>query len=121
MAFPTTLSTAPLAKSFSEEASINPTIKSPKESGYVQTRAVFTRIPGKFHVAYSGLTNADRALLKAHQAEVRVSAALFSWTNPQDAVTCDVRYANPIKFALEDTFDSNGYNTWSAEFDLDGV
>jgi hypothetical protein len=119
MSFPT-LSTPPVVRSFSEEAAFDPTLRSPKESGYVQTRATTTRVPPeKWHVEYSGLTAADKVLLKAHQVTVKIGAALFSWTNPLDSVTTDVRYLAPIKFATEETFDSTGAHCSSAAFDLE--
>jgi hypothetical protein len=114
MAFPT-LSTDPLIQSYQEDGE-DPTISTGMEAGYEQTWARFTRDRPKFHLSYGDLTDADYALLTAHQTAVRVGAVIFDWTHNVTAVTYQMRYKGRIKF---------GYNQVSschtAEFDLQGA
>ncbi len=120
MAFPV-LSTTPLVDGYEDGLQDGSTIESPKEAGYVQTRPRFTREREQRHVIYSGLTAADVALLKAHQATVHIAADSFSWTDPFTATVYTMRYGGPIKFKPENKFDDVGAHTWSAEFDLKQV
>lgn len=120
MAFPS-LSTNPQVERFGQKAAFNPTIRSEAESGYVQTRPRFTRTPKKWHVFYSGLSLTDKTSLESHEVSVKFGSDLFSWTNPTDSVSHNVRYAAPIDFNLESGFDNSGNHTWSAEFDLEEV
>ena len=60
--FPTLTGSAhsPRPLEYIETASVDPTIRSPKEAGYVQTRARFSRLPMLHHVIFRGITEADK-------------------------------------------------------------
>lgn len=120
MAFPV-LSINPLVEPFEQTAALDPTIRSEQEAGYVQTRPRFTRVPRKWHIAYSGLPLADKSALESHEISVNFGAGMFSWTNPIDGATHNVRYLGSIKFKPENGFDPLGNHSWSAEFDLEEV
>jgi len=111
MSFPT-LSTAPLIQTYQEDGE-DPTISTGMEAGYEQTWPRNTRDRSAFHLTYGDLTDADYALLKAHQTAVRVGSVIFDWTHNVTTVTYQMRYKGRIKF---------GYNqissTHTAEFDL---
>ena len=117
MAFPT-LSTNPLVTPHENNLEDGSTIASPVEAGYVQTRPRFTRIREEWHVSYSGLPAADRTALRAHEVAVKVGADYFSWTDPVTGTSHNVRYTGPIKYKLDEAFDSTGAHTWSADFNL---
>ena len=68
--FPTLTGGKPLVPEISDyedNLRVDPTIRSPKEGGYVVTRARFTRMPRKFRVYYDGITTANKDLIKTHQ------------------------------------------------------
>lgn len=115
--FPT-LSTTPLVEPFEDSLQDPGTVKSPKDAGYVQTRPRHTRLPGQWHVGYSGLTAADRTALRNHELAVKVDADIFSWTHPLTSAQHNVRFRAAVRYKAENTFDG-GAHTWSAEFDLD--
>ena len=71
---------------YSDEIRTNPTIRSPKDAGYIQTRARFTRYPRQWHQVYTGLTTADKNRIIAHEEETGVGGASFTWTNPADQI-----------------------------------
>uniref|UniRef100_A0A6M3IJ44 Uncharacterized protein n=1 Tax=viral metagenome TaxID=1070528 RepID=A0A6M3IJ44_9ZZZZ len=114
--FPT-LSESPSVKGWEESITVDPTIKSPFEAGYVQTRAKFTRIPEKWKVVYEILPTADKDTLKVFINEtVLVGSDSFNWTNPMDSVVYDVRFSGPITFSPNDNDDY-----WQCEFTLEEV
>lgn len=115
MAFPA-LSTTPLVSGYEDGAALDPVIRSPKETGYVQTRPRFTRVPRKWHVTYGDLSDADEVLLRAWEVTVKYGADSDTWTHPKSGTSYTVRLAAPIKYRLSET-DS----IWMAEFDLEQV
>jgi len=117
--FPT-LSITPSVAPWSQTKTADPTIRSSFDAGYVQTRARFTRVPITWSISYQGgnsLPLADKLTLEAHENAVNCGAAIFSWTNPMDGVTYQVRYGKtPIVFTPL-------YNKlfWTATFTLEQV
>jgi hypothetical protein len=77
-----------------EEDVLDSTIKSGYESGYVHTRPRFSSDRRVWtNVVYKYLTVSEKDILKAFMATVRMSADIFSWTNPDDGVTYNVRFS----------------------------
>jgi len=113
--FPT-LSSAPLISAWEEKAAFDPTLRSPFEAGYIQTRPKFTRIPYHWHVAYGDLSDTDKGTLKTFENTVKVGSDSFNWTNPTNSTVYSVRFLAPILFRLA----ADG-EVWSAEFDLEQV
>lgn len=114
--FPT-LSTAPLVSGFGETLVQDPTIRSEKCAGYVQTRAEFMRLTKKFHIEYGDLSDADKALLDAHLIDRGVGAGSFSWAHPKTGTVYVMRYGpGGIKYGLNETDQLH-----TAAFDLEEV
>lgn len=103
-----------------EKVAVDPTIRSRSEGGYLKTRPRFTRIPDRWHVVYDPLPNADKNTLKAHEIERGVGSNSFSWTNPIDSQSYEVRFAAPVEYRLLPYF-VNGGRAWRVEFDLEEV
>jgi phage-related protein len=65
-------------------AALDPTIRTPTESGHEITRAAFTRLRREWRVIYSGLTTADKAAIESFLSTVGVGADSFNWTHPEE-------------------------------------
>lgn len=89
-------------------------IKSKFESGYVLTRARFTRERKIFNVSYSLLSNDNKALLEAHIDDV-LDISTFSWTHPVTNVSYTVRYQIVPQFQYVQ------YQRWNINFILEQV
>ena len=114
--FPTLTSCNPSVKSWEEGVAYDPTIRSPSEAGYVQTRARFTRISQRWHVVYPALSSVDKGTLKTFETvTVLVGALAFDWTSPSDSTLYSVRFKGPISYRPSTGTD------WLIEFDLEGV
>jgi hypothetical protein len=87
MAFPSLTSCSPSVTQWEEEFSYDFTISSDKEGGYRETRARFTRNP------------LDKITLRNYERQMLGGATAFNWTNPDDAVTYEVRFLEPIKYS----------------------
>jgi hypothetical protein len=107
----------PLVDDWEETLSVDPTIRSPVEAGYVQTRAKFTRIPKKWHIFYPLILDTDKVSLESFQDTVKVGADKFYWINDKDLVTYEVRLLSPMVFNIHPQ--SSIY--WTATFDLEQV
>lgn len=80
----------------------DPAMRSETEGGYVITRARHTRAPRKtWAFGYKMLTNADRLALENFVTTVRGGSLIFTWLNPQDFVTYNVRFKELPKFGYE--------------------
>jgi len=113
--FPT-LSINPSVTPWEEGAANDPTLRSPFEAGYVQTRARFTRIPDRWHIGYTLLPKADKDTLRAFEKTVKVGSDSFTWTNPDDQQTYTVRFLAPISYKPVGTMAN-----WHVEFVLEEV
>ena len=98
--FPT-LSIGASFQNFNQDSAVDPTIRSEFENGVVLSRARFTALKKKFSVGYNILTAADKTLLNSLQTSIKIGAATFFWTNPEDSVEYEVRLTSPIKFSVE--------------------
>jgi phage-related protein len=99
-----TLSQNPDVEGWQEEAASDPTVRCEFENGYAATRARFTTVPRKWSYTYRFLSNTDKTTLLAFELNsTHYGAEEFNWTNPIDAVPYVVKFAEPIKYALENT------------------
>jgi len=119
-AFPTLTGSAhsPRPLEYINTASVDPTIRSPKDAGYVQTRSRYTRIPRTHHVVFRGLTNADKELIRDHEIDRGVGGASFTWVAPDRVTTLTVRFAAPVVYT---PFEETNYKFWNVEMDLEEV
>ena len=120
-AFPTLTGSAksPRPMEYIHTASADPTIRSPKDAGYVQTRARYSRIPMTHHVVYRGITYADKESILAHQLDRGVGGAYFTWHPPDNLTsTLTVRFASPV---VDTPFEETNYKFWNVEMDLEEV
>ena len=113
--FPT-LSQNPSIEGWDEGIAFDPTIKSRTEGGYKQTRPRFTRMPDGWNIAYKALPQADKNTLRTFEKTVKVGSEMFTWTNPINSVTYNVRFVKPISYKLHLT---SIY--WNVEFELEEV
>ena len=114
--FPT-LSVNPSVEPWEEGVANDPTISSPKDGGYRHTRARFTRRPDKWHVGYQPCPTADKTLIRNFEKnDVKVGAEKFTWTNPVDSTSYEVRFLAPVKYKMY-----GNQNYWDIEFDLEEV
>jgi len=111
------LSRKPLGADFKERISNDPTIRSPKEAGYVQTRARFTRVIMQYEVVYDGITKAERDTVKAFEKQVGVGSAAFTWTHPTDGAKT-VRLIQPIEYT---PWESVNYMYWKIAMTVEDV
>ncbi len=113
--FPT-LSRTPRVVPFSRTAAVDPTIRSPMESGHVQTRSRFTRVPRRWAIYYDALPNADKLTLATFETDTAVFGAVqFDWTNPEDSVSYVVKFGAPL---IYNPWKDTNYNYWVVEFPL---
>jgi hypothetical protein len=81
------------------------------EGGYVFTRARHTRAPRKtWAFGYKQLTNADRVQIESFITLVRGGSVIFTWQNPQDLVTYNVRFKDLPKFGYEGVGNTQRWN-----------
>ena len=119
-AFPTITGSAktPRPMEYVETVTSDPTIRSPKDAGYVQTRSRYTRSPRTYHVVFHGLTETSKDLIRAHEIDRGVGGASFTWTPPDRATTLTVRFAAP---AIYTPFEETNYKFWNVEMELEEV
>ncbi len=94
--FPT-LATNPIIDGWEEGLSIDPTIRSQSEGGYIQTRARFTRLTEKWNVKYMALSTADKDTLRDFEKTVFAGSDAFNWTNPANSTSYSVRFLGLMK------------------------
>lgn len=98
--FPT-LTQGPSADDFSQEAAVDPTIRTQFEDGYRLTRNRFTVVAKVWRLLFEHLTAGDKTALEDFEANsVGYGGSSFSWANTDDGVTYEVRFAEPIKWRL---------------------
>ena len=93
-----TLVHTPIVGELENELAQNPTIRNDFDGGYVRTRARFTRLPEKWSVRYSGVSKANKDLIKTHVADQLAGSNSFAWTNPDDSTKYTVRYLGLVKY-----------------------
>jgi len=96
----------------------DPIIRSPKEAGYVHTRARHTRFPRTWAIRYAGITTADKNLIRVHEEERGVGGASFTWTEPGSGTARTVRFSAPVRYQpMPDT----NYARWNVDFELEQI
>jgi len=106
--FPT-LSINPDAENWEEGPAIDPTLSSEFESGHLITRPRTTVTPWSWSFTYRFMSNADKVTLKNFEKNTaKYRAVEFNWTNPIDGLTYVVKFAENLKYYLE----NNGLNEW---------
>lgn len=80
----------------------DPTIRSPFEAGYEQTRPRFTRRRRTWRIAWeeAPLSVTDYGALMAFVETVKIGADLFSWTHPFTHDSLTVRIIEMSEFRL---------------------
>jgi len=97
------------------ETLVDSVLRSTMDGGYVQTRQRFTRIRKKWQVSYHALTTTDKLLLENFVNTVAGGANHFTWVNPQDNNSYEVRFF-PIP-----NYTYNSYDRWDVTFSLEQV
>ena len=97
------------------EKIIDGVIRSEFDGGYVQTRARYTRLRKTWQIVYHQLSNVDKALIDAFVVTVQGGADSFTWTNPQDAATYDVRFQSTPACSYV------SYGRWDVSFTLEQI
>ena len=110
----------PVVREFSVTAAHDPTIRSLSDSGYVTSRAKFTRIPERWVISYTWLSKANKNTLRTFEQDtVGIGSDSFTWTNPEDGATYTVRFIPPgIRYTSHDNVN---WLFWMAEFELEEV
>ena len=91
-------------------------LKSGFEGGYEQARPRYTRDLFEWDVKYPFLLAADKSSLETHVAAVK-STVIFTWTNPDDGQTYNVRYLKRPEIVLAGKL-GNGEKYYATEFTL---
>lgn len=109
----------PVVTAYLDSVASDPTIRTPKDAGYVQTRARFTSAPRRYHVLYTALTTYDKNLIYTFEKDtVNFGAESFTWRMPTSGGNFTVRFASPVRYTpWEDT----NYTRWTVEFDVETV
>ena len=102
----------PLAEGYDDSV-----ISSPFEGGYVQTRALCTRLKKFWQISYLYLSSTNKdTLVTFFTTTVKGSADSFVWTNPIDSANYTVRF-KPKTFACT----QNLFTRWDVRFTLEQV
>ncbi|MCW4050353.1 MAG: hypothetical protein NWE89_11530 [Candidatus Bathyarchaeota archaeon] len=122
-AFPTlyihgTLVHTPVVGRFEDTMAQNPTIRSQFEGGYVQTRSRFTRIARRWTVSYRGMSQANKNTLRTFENARRAGSELFTWTNPEDSTSYNVRFLEPVIYT---PWEHTNFLQWNIDFVLEQV
>jgi len=113
LTFPT-LSAPPSINGYAQQIAHDPTLRNEFQSGYVVTRAKFTRLVNKWHVVYRYITDTDKSTLETFENNVKVGTDAFYWTEPATSTQKTVRFLAPIHYAKASLY-------WTAEFDIEEV
>ena len=109
----------PRVTPYSDTFATDPTIRTPKDAGYVQTRARFTSIPRQYHVLYEAITTFDKNLIYTFEKDTVVGGSeAFSWAIPTGGGTISVRFLAPVSYI---PWEDANYTRWNVEFDVESV
>jgi len=109
----------PVVTAYADTFASDPTIRTPKDAGYVQTRARFTSIPRTYHVRYEALTTHDKNLIYTFEKTTVVGGSeAFDWAIPTSGGTISVRFASPVSYL---PWEDANYTRWIVEFDVESV
>ena len=111
--------TTPGTLDYTDTLAEDGTIRSPREAGYMQTRARFTIKPRRYHIKYDGLTQHDKNLIyKFEKNTVNGGADEFDFPLPTGGGTLSVRFDAPILFT---PWERTNYLFWVVEFTITTV
>lgn len=80
----------------------DPSMRAQLEGGYVFTRARHTRAPRTtWPVKYTEIHQADKNTLKDFWTVTKGGALIFDWVNPEDGLTYQVRFKEPMAFSYK--------------------
>ena len=113
-----TLVHSPIVGELENELAQNPTIRNDFDAAYVRTRARFTRLTQRWSIRYSGVSKANKNLIKAHVAAQLAGSNSFAWLNPDDSVTYTVRYLGLPKYT---PWPNTNFLQYNIEFALEQV
>ncbi len=109
----------PIVTAYQDIASTDPTIRTPKDAGYVQTRARFTSTPRRYHVLYNALTTHDKELIYTFEKDtVNFGAESFTFPLPTGGGNLTVRFATLVRYI---PWENTNYTHWTVEFDVETV
>ena len=109
----------PRVTPYRDEFASDPTIRTSKDAGYVQTRARFTSIPRKYHIRYEALSTHDKNLIYTFEKDtVNGGSEEFTWPLPTGGGNLTVRFASPVIYI---PWEDNNYARWTVEFDVETV
>jgi len=92
-------------------------ISSPFEGGYVQTRALCTRLKKFWNISYLYLSSTNKdTLVTFFTSTVKGSADSFVWTNPIDSANYTVRFKQGTFSCTQNVF-----TRWDIRFGLEQV
>lgn len=104
------LAKKPDVSGYKEARVADPTIRSTFENGAIATRKKFTKTPKTWEFKYSSVSNDDKEILEAFERDIVAYGGLsFNWIDPIVDVSHEVKFANLIKYSLENT----QFMTWT--------
>lgn len=112
------LACTPEVHSFTSEKAHDPTIRSESDGGYVKSRARFTRLPEKWNICYTWLSQANKNTIKDFEEARLIGSESFTWTNPEDGISYTVRFLGLVRYTPHA---STNYLWWTVEFELEEV
>ena len=96
----------------------DPAIRSQSEGGYVTSRARFTRISRRWTIRYEWMSRTNKNTILAFEDARCAGAEAFTWTNPVDSTTHNVRFLEPIRYTPHA---NTNFLWWTVEFILEEV
>lgn len=112
-----TLAHQPKEYAYSDTIAIDPTIRSPKDAGYVKTRARFTRIVRQYTVRFEGVSTTNKDTIITFEEARYIGAESFTWVDPA-GTSHTVRFVGPVMY---DPWPNTNFSRWNIEFTLEEV
>ena len=110
--------TTPACIPYTDQASVDPAIRSPKTAGRVQTRARFTALPRAYHIVYRAITTHDKNLIDEFEKTVKGGADSFTWSRPTGGGATTFRF---VGLAMYRPWEETNYKYWTVEFDVEST
>jgi len=110
------LSKNPTVEGYSQTVLFDPVLRSKTDGGYRHTRARFTRVPKKWRLHYTAMSDTDKATMEAFEQACGYGAQSMTWTNPKDGQEYTVRFSKPVEYRLFRTS-----QLWEFEVELEEV
>lgn len=109
----------PVCTAYSDEIALDPTRRTPKDAGIVQTSARFTALPRGWHIRYTGITTTAKNLILNFERNIVIGGSkAFTFTIPTGGGTHSVRFAANIRYW---PWEETNYTRWNVEFDVESV